>query len=338
VILAGATAIGGNPQNQGSAQGGTQTGGATSAASQVASVLGMISQAIQPLLLPSFRALNWFIDNLVQKGQADTSDILPLGKGDMASVAVILPVSSMLDPTEGDADPSVTARFEDRDPAGPAAEMPRPDEREPAPPSSTLERFLFHPDGSFAGLSMDVGQAASLRTGLGADWVWRQQGAGTPGVPAAATVHPTINAAGPRLCHPASRSIPETDAPGDVESTAPIRTVGQDAQPDASAEMELPSTYRVTIQVVLIVLSTVLLAGTRYGKKIWSNLKSRVRRLRLAGVTPPERKATGQGKSLRPQPRSSQDLPPWIQCSVAKRSRSKSLYETLALSRKSSSR
>ena len=337
VILAGATANGGNPQSQGAAQGSTQSVAATGVAGQLAAVLGMMSQAIQPLLLPSFRALTWFIDNLVQKGQAETSDILPLGEGDMASVAVILAASSMLDPTETDADPPSTAQIEGQDPAGPATDMSSPDAREPAPPVSTLERFLFHPDGSFAGSSVEGGRAARLPAGIGAEWVWRERGAGTS-VRGPEPDHSTIDAAGPGLRLPASRSIAKAEAPVPVGSTTGLGTLDQVARPAGSAEMELPSTYRMTIPAALMLLSTAILFATKYGKKAWTIAKGGVWRLRLAKVTPTARKAVGRGKSPRSPSRTIQDLPPWIQISVEQRSRSKPLREPLSLPRKPSSR
>ncbi len=81
-------------QSQVSAVQFTQTETTTASASVVISI---VSQALSTFSKSSLRSLTGLVDDLVQTGDIRTSEIMPLGESDMATVAVILSVSSTLD-------------------------------------------------------------------------------------------------------------------------------------------------------------------------------------------------------------------------------------------------
>jgi hypothetical protein len=301
-------------------------------------VLGAISQAVSPLFFSTIRSLSWLIDNLVQKGQAQTSDILPLEKGDVASVAVILAVSSMWDSTDAEGDPALPVQGEGQDSPELSMQAPLPEDLEPVSAPSAVDRFLSNLDGSFAGLAMNTGEVAGRRTQLGADWVWQQAHESAFDVPDAIADRSTLDRAGAGRIHRSGSNLPEAEVADDLELMSQYETVRQDDQPAASAEQESPLTVRLTIPALVLVVSAVALAWQRYGNAIRAMVSKWRNRRAPKSVTRAEARAAGASRSLGQRSRSYQDLPPWMQNSPGKRTRSKSIYNSIFLSRKTTSR
>ncbi|MDR3636419.1 MAG: FG-GAP-like repeat-containing protein [Isosphaeraceae bacterium] len=151
-------------------------------------VMSIVSQAGQPPFSASLRSLSWLVDNLVWMGEARTSDILPLGNGDLATVAVILAVSSTLDRSEEGLDPILSGSAEgdrlavETDPLL-SSLLNHDAEPTPPPAPSALARFLGSPREPVVASAADYGVFPPSAVGLTSEWVWRQPATAVPRPP-----------------------------------------------------------------------------------------------------------------------------------------------------------
>jgi hypothetical protein len=329
-FLNGEGASGSAQQSQSTSQASTQSSGTISSSSQGALAVAIFSQATQPLLSPSMRSLSWLIDNLVQIGQSQTADILPLGNQEMAAVAVILAVSSTSVPSDTQGAPSPAG------PNGPGASAAfLVQDHDATPPPSPLDRFIINLEASFAELPRDPLGRAPRSDDFGADWVWHRRASDASETPvsfrqSSGAVADTADTAAPPTIPGGHSRGPQVDAAvfagfakeGNVDD--PLGSSG----PGAGDEPVLIP--RMASLAVVAVVSTAVVAWKGFERRILGRLQKWTR---LGGRPAPtkERKREPRvvsNSSLRP--RSSHDLPPWIQSPVSLKPRRSSTDRRLA--------
>jgi hypothetical protein len=224
------------------AQAGGGSGAAASASGSSGSAAGGIAQAIAPVLSPSLGSLSWLLDTLVQFGQAETWDILPLGESDMAAVAIILPTFSLADPSA-----SGTARGSSSSSQDSLAAYGRHD-RTSSPPLTEAVRFAVDFEGAFAALALEARDVADRSNDSG--WVWRQETARIAFGPAAGSDSPPI--------HPQRPGSVDPDPGADIAVNLEPTLV-----PSAAPEASALSLAGRLLSASLLLLSSGLLAWTR---------------------------------------------------------------------------
>ena len=158
-------------QGQGSAQSGGQSAGILGSLGQAVAMVTTLTQAAQPLFSPTSRSLGWLIDNLVQLAQGQTAEILPLGKNELAAVAVLLSGSSLATPLEDIGTPLLTVPSEDD---APLVAMYIPDDTGTTPPSR-LTRFIANLGASSVDVSRELIVTPGRVTEFGLEWVWHRR-------------------------------------------------------------------------------------------------------------------------------------------------------------------
>lgn len=166
-----------------------QNGGAESLSSQLGAVLGwatqtgiaagLLSSDVPPAILSAYRSLNWLIDTLIQKDAGLVSDILPMGNDDMATVAVILSASGLLDAAPGETEEAIaTLEREVREKPGDEAVLGS----SIVPPAliSDPNRFVWNVDYGLSHLSLAAGDAVMNPLAIESEWVGLAQGPEEP--------------------------------------------------------------------------------------------------------------------------------------------------------------
>jgi len=286
----------------------SQAGGTAGASAPGVGVSAIISQAAQALFLQSTTSLNWLIENLVNLGQVQRSEILPLDDNDTAMVAVLLSVSGIATSD----DPAVDRAAPDGDdapsPDGDGAGLPIAPES--FVPASTVERYVSGLDRSFADLPRDASVPTSTQVTAGAEWVWSPQDA-----------RPAEFKAAESIVSSTQDSMPSADD-GEAEASSDEGLEGLDrglAEPGSSAtEMEVPAEFgsaTIMIGVIPIILTTVVLSVIHAARRVRAYRESKG----LAGLAPPEastqtrvRRTPGSSKGPAHRHQPNQDSPPWI--------------------------
>jgi hypothetical protein len=139
--------------------------------------------AILPQIInPSLAPLTFLVSNLVQLGQVQVSDLMPLDHSDLDAVAVLIVVSGVSgeDPIVAEAGPPEEAAADALDglvPSSPVASMKAVPSR---PGASNLERFLLDLDGASGRLPREILGDAAPPAGPRRGWAWDAEETGTP--------------------------------------------------------------------------------------------------------------------------------------------------------------
>jgi hypothetical protein len=217
----------------------------------VALAVGSIGMILPPAITPSIAQLTVLVDNLVQLGQVQVSDLMPLDHDALDAVAVLLVVSA------GPAEESIDTGIGWHEGAGAgagasAAVVPL------APRAESLERFLLDLDGSQGAVPQDVLQSSGEPTGSSSEWAWQPSTAASDAVGVPRGPRPRDPGIGPR---PRSLTAPdrEPDA-GDEPSAIPLFE-GESRRPGSKIESETDVSDRAWPIRVTLLMSSLSFAG-----------------------------------------------------------------------------
>jgi hypothetical protein len=144
-----------NSQEQALVQAATTSTSTTSISSGVALALTAVASTFQPIFNPSLSTIPGVINSLVQLGQVQISEIVPLEKSAIDAVAVLLVVSGQ------SIDDSIAGDFESTGEFGPGGSMERATDRGSWGRGTNLERFLSDLDGALEGVPREVLEPAA---------------------------------------------------------------------------------------------------------------------------------------------------------------------------------
>jgi hypothetical protein len=305
-------------QSQESVSAGATTGSATAASSMTSAVVTTLSLAAQTLFSPSTRSLVGLLDNLVQLAQGQTAEILPLGKNEMAAVAVLLSTSSMTDKSEDRGSPPLPVPTED-DALSTVSISSDPGSSSP----SRLDRFVANLGDLTVDFSDELIDKPVRSPEFGADWVWHRR-PGDPSSITASFARPLVGRFSPKLA----------DQPGEIplaETPAPHASMDESAALADSPPTSFPT--KVAVALAAIIALTVGIMAVKRGK-----LNRLVGFCRRKSRSVPPQTIPGRVKegdridSIRSsvKPRNSEDLPPWLQGPKSTRYRQASSDRSLA--------
>jgi hypothetical protein len=236
----------------------------------------------------------------VQLAQGQTAEILPLGKNEIAAVAVLLSASSSGMHAEEREIPTSPVPTEEAVPLA----VDFPDDPESIPPSS-LDRFVANLGDFSVDLCREVVTNKSQSPDFGQDWVWNRR----PSDSTALTVTFNESPSGIAGARPANQS-PES---GSIDGSDACATVGPPSE--ILADQPLASLPRLALVMATVVTATIGIVMVRWGsiRSLASLLKKRSKTedqqtlpLRINDSSKDRSSSTSSRTRIR------QDLPPWL--------------------------
>jgi hypothetical protein len=268
---------------------------------RAAATVTTLATAAQPLFSPSSRTIGWLLDNLVQFSQGQTAEILPLGKNEMAAVAVLLSASNLsLGHDERTMVPSPIPTEDDN--AIDFSNIPSEDGRtDPSP----LDRFVANLGDASFDLSSESADRRTRQTAISPDWVWRLRTAD----PNAITVTFDNQIAGQERPRPIGLD-------NDLAGFDPASLIALDRSDGVStpSEATISPWWAIAIGSTITMVTAVIAARRRDLIRLVTLWKRKVR----TTAEPAEPNSTQRnlpGRSIAPghATRLRQDLPPWLQ-------------------------
>jgi len=261
---------------------------------------GSITSAILASLSASVDSLGGVVDNLLKKGQAQVSDILPLENNEVATVAVLLLVSNSL----GD-DSSGEGILESAD-----GKPFQPEKRVPTS-RSPLELVLCDAGGIQDALPVDFGGHLRERVVNPSDWVWRPTGSGME----------TSNVERKQSSNDKQSPTKEAD-----EEVVELESVAEVSETNHEPSFVQWLTWGQITSICFYVMAVIILSYRVLSNRIRTMMRARrveVDPLSVNGPANPSRTRRTNSKSLELAKRTSKDLPPWLHSAAKDRSKSK---------------
>ncbi len=292
-------------QVQASTQAETTSTAGTGVSAQVTVATGGIGLALPQIITSSIAPLTLLVNNLVQVGQVQVSDLMPLDHSALDAVAVLIMVSGA--PGEEALDQPVGLPEETR--TSPAMRV-----GPSSPGGAGLEHYLSDIDDALNDVPRAVLASGVEPGGSWPDWVWQPGGAGStdaagPPVPGASAPPSSVPSAPPSP----STAAPAAESPdASTDFAAILAFDGAAARPGspAGAESILAGWARPLAGALLI--SSLAFAG----RSVWARKRAgrshpNDPRASSAGfLRPPHRAETSASPRARAD--RDQDLPPWL--------------------------
>jgi large repetitive protein len=306
-------------QSQESAQTSSQSSGLSSALGLASATVTTFMQAAQPLFSPSSTSVGWLLDNLVKLAQVENAEILPLGKNEMAAVAVLLASSSLAMPTEALETPSPVPTEDD----APLVNVYIPDGAGTPPPTG-LDRFVADLGGSSVDFSHEVVVSPGRAADFGPEWVWHRRAIGKSEITASFDDGPE-NGLCPRHSDQADALV-TVDDPGPVVSVdSPAQSLGE------QGPSFLPRIALATAAVFAVAIGSIVCRGvdrSAFRKLLsWRGTPSGPQPITKSTRIIERKNATSTSSKLHA---SSADLPPWLQGPTSAKRRRKTPDRSVA--------
>jgi len=296
-------------QEQGSVQGVTPSSGPTVGSGQVVLGMATILTTLDQVINLSAGPLPGVINNLVQVGQVQISDLMPLENSAMETVAVLLVVSS--GSVEASNGHDIASPAESEAGVSPAVELALSRERDPSATESNLERFLSDLEGALDGVPRDVLGESEQQTGAWPQWVLRPREPGMVAVTVAGVIGPDRSAAilnpGPTPSTVVERNPGEDVAVSDLHGLD-----WESPQPPPTTEAASGRLGWMGPFCGMLVISSVLL-GWKAARKRWRAARSQPPVRQMPTIAGPHfTTRLRASKSLGSRASRIQDLPPWL--------------------------
>jgi hypothetical protein len=289
-------------QVQASTQAETTSVSAAGASAQAVAATAGLGMALPQVFTSSIAPLNLAVSNLVQMGQVQVSDLMPLDHTALDAVAVLIVVSA------NSGEDAIGTRVG----AGPIANAQPGGSLSDSlslPGASSLERFLADMDGSQTDLPRDVLVSPSEPSGPRPEWVWQPGKTETVGLaslqdrtPLDVSADLGDDAATPADDDPAAR----VDFAGMLSVDSGLFEAG------SNAEAEPASAVWVLRTAGALGLSTLVLAGrTAWKSRRTGEIDQNEGRTHDARCSRWQHHPESS-KTPRPRDNRSLDLPPWL--------------------------
>jgi hypothetical protein len=293
-------------QEQALVQAATPSSGPSATSSGITQALASVASTVQPMFNPSLGSLPGVISSLVQIGQVQISDLMPLENSAVEAVAVLLVVSSATidESTQTDMDSLEAARAGNS--IGP------PGNYDATASGSNLEQFLSDLEGALDGVTREVLDVTGKRTRA---WPGRElpaAGSGAFAVPIAVDQDPERFAASERA-GPITRNALCDDPGIEIELLNRTGLDGLSVQSRSMADSASVPPAWMRPLCGTFVLSAIVL-GWQRARKLWrSNQEQPIvpPSSAIAGTHRPKRR-TESTNLLEARASRVRDLPPWL--------------------------
>ncbi len=282
-----------------SAQAETTSVAVAGASAQALVAIGGMGMTLPQIITPSIAPLSFLVSNLVQMGQVQVSDLMPLDHSALDAVAVLIVVSG------GTVQEAIDCRNGPLEDAPSGASMIVASS---SPGSSRLERFLADIDGAVNDLPRDVLGSTSEPVGLRPEWDSQ------PGKTASVTVAGRPDRAQARsLDAQLGLHTAPDDEPGAGVSFAGVLSLDEGTiQPEPTADAEPgPAGWAPLLAGVLVMSSLAFAGRAAWNRRRVGECRTNDSRTPVLRWLRPARHLN-TSKSSRARNNRSQDLPPWL--------------------------